>query len=104
MARKGAPHTAQLELLEISLKAKKVDFSKVLAMIDGRYHVSTSDVARVAQPVLRHRIVRTFEAETDGHSTDAIIDRILESVPLDPDRSDAVRLVPGVLRGEGGAA
>merc|ERR1719155_147220 len=36
MARKGgAPHKAQLELLEFSLKAKKVDFSKVLAMIDG---------------------------------------------------------------------
>merc|ERR1719478_139312 len=32
---KGAPHRAQLELLEFSLKAKKVDFSKVLAMIDG---------------------------------------------------------------------
>jgi chromosome segregation ATPase len=31
----GAPHKAQLELLEFSLKAKKVDFSKVLAMIDG---------------------------------------------------------------------
>merc|ERR1719331_2044781 len=29
------PHKAQLELLEFSLKAKKVDFSKVLAMIDG---------------------------------------------------------------------
>merc|ERR1719451_16849 len=39
MARKGAPHTAQLELLEISLKAKKVDFSKVLAMIDGMEQV-----------------------------------------------------------------
>merc|ERR1719311_1005511 len=35
MTRKGAPHKAQLELLELSLKAKKVDFSKVLAMIDG---------------------------------------------------------------------
>merc|ERR1719178_180059 len=35
MARKGSPHKAQLELLEMSLKAKKVDFSKVLAMIDG---------------------------------------------------------------------
>merc|ERR1719387_127963 len=32
---KGAPHRAQLELIEFSLKAKKVDFSKVLAMIDG---------------------------------------------------------------------
>jgi septal ring factor EnvC (AmiA/AmiB activator) len=35
MTRKGGPHKAQLELLELSLKAKKVDFSKVLAMIDG---------------------------------------------------------------------
>jgi len=35
MTVKGAPHKAQLELLEFSLKAKKVDFSKVLAMIDG---------------------------------------------------------------------
>merc|ERR1719271_960614 len=35
MNKKGAPHKAQLELLEFSLKAKQVDFSKVLAMIDG---------------------------------------------------------------------
>merc|ERR1719271_2383342 len=35
MMRAGGPHKAQLELLEFSLKAKQVDFSKVLAMIDG---------------------------------------------------------------------
>merc|ERR1719380_124314 len=45
MARKGAPHTAQLELLEISLKAKKVDFSKVLAMIDGMEKVLKEEQA-----------------------------------------------------------
>merc|ERR1719409_1310449 len=39
MTRKGAPHKAQLELLEFSLKAKKVDFSKVLAMINGMEQV-----------------------------------------------------------------
>merc|ERR1719235_1233075 len=39
MAVKGAPHRAQLELLEFSLKAKKVDFSKVLAMIEGMVEV-----------------------------------------------------------------
>merc|ERR1719380_448808 len=39
MTRKGGPHKAQLELLELSLKAKKVDFSKVLAMIDGMENV-----------------------------------------------------------------
>merc|ERR1719473_2213665 len=45
MARKGAPHTAQLELLEMSLKAKKVDFSKVLAMIDGMEKVLKEEQA-----------------------------------------------------------
>merc|ERR1719326_1785812 len=39
MNKKGAPHKAQLELLEFSLKAKQVDFSKVLAMIDGMVEV-----------------------------------------------------------------
>merc|ERR1719456_1870048 len=35
LAQKSAPHKNQLELIEFSLKAKKVDFSKVIAMIDG---------------------------------------------------------------------
>merc|ERR1719407_13809 len=39
MKTQGAPHKAQLELLEFSLKAKKVDFSKVLAMINGMEQV-----------------------------------------------------------------
>merc|ERR1719409_2647244 len=39
MRTQGAPHKAQLELLEFSLKAKKVDFSKVLAMINGMEQV-----------------------------------------------------------------
>jgi MoxR-like ATPase len=76
--------------------------SKVLAMIDGRYHVSISDVSRVARPVLRHRLIRTFEAETDGRSVDEIIDLVLESVPVDPDRTEPFRLVPEALRGAEG--
>merc|ERR1719313_493720 len=43
MNKLGAPHKAQLELLEFSLKAKKVDFSKVLAMIDGMVAVLTEE-------------------------------------------------------------
>ena len=75
--------------------------AKVLAMIEGRYHASIHDVVRMARPVLRHRLVRTFEAETDGRSTDDIIDAILEHVPVDPDRATPVRLIPGALSGEG---
>merc|ERR1719313_2980141 len=43
MNKLGAPHKAQLELLEFSLKAKKVDFSKGLAMIDGMVAVLTEE-------------------------------------------------------------
>merc|ERR1719263_271424 len=35
LTRKSSPHKSQLELIEFSLKAKAVDFSKVIAMIDG---------------------------------------------------------------------
>ena len=73
--------------------------AKVLAMIDGRYHASIRDVARMAAPVLRHRLVRTFEAETDGRSVDDIVQAVIDSVPVDPDRNEPVRLIPGALSG-----
>ena len=75
--------------------------AKVLAMIEGRYHASIRDVVRLAKPVLRHRLVRTFEAETDGRSVDEIVDVVLAEVPIDPDRTAPVRLIPDALSGEG---
>ncbi len=86
----GSPRAAQAMVMT----------AKVLAMIDGRYHVAIADVMRVAPPVLRHRLVRTFEAETDGHTTDRIIQRLLEVLPRDDDRPEAMRLLPTILRGE----
>ena len=74
--------------------------AKVLAMIDGRYHVSIHDVVRLARPVLRHRLIRTFEAETDGRSVDDIVDAVIAEVPIDPERTEPVRLIPGALSGE----
>merc|ERR1719247_3527558 len=59
LTRKGGPHKAQLELLETSLKAKKVDFSKVLAMIDGMVSVLK-------------------EEQSDDDSTKAFCDKDLE--------------------------
>jgi MoxR-like ATPase len=58
-----------------------ISAAKVKALIDGRYAISFDDVAIVAQPALRHRILRTFEAEADGVSTDEIIRRLLADVP-----------------------
>ncbi len=55
--------------------------AKVRALLAGRYAVSFKDVREVAKPALRHRIVRSFEAEADGVTTDDIITHLLRAVP-----------------------
>jgi len=54
---------------------------KVRAVLRGRFHVTIDDIEAVAHPVLRHRIVPTFNAEAEGINVDQIIDRILAAVP-----------------------
>ena len=54
---------------------------RVRAMMAGRYRVSISDIREVAIPALRHRVGRSFEAEAEGLSTDALIAKILDEVP-----------------------
>jgi MoxR-like ATPase len=55
--------------------------SKVRAVLKGRYHVTVDDVEALAYPVLRHRIVPTFNAEAEGINVDAIIGRLLRETP-----------------------
>ena len=55
---------------------------KARALTSGRYHVSFDDIRDLAHPVLRHRIITNFHAQSEGVTTDAIVDRLLESVPL----------------------
>ena len=54
---------------------------KVRAILNGRFHVTSDDVVALAHPVLRHRVVPTFQAEADGVTIDHIIDHLLETVP-----------------------
>jgi MoxR-like ATPase len=51
------------------------------AACQGRFNVACEDVAAVALPVLRHRLVRTFRAEADEKTTDDIINQLLGDVP-----------------------
>ena len=44
---------------------------------------------RVAKPALRHRIIRSFEGEADGITTDAVVDALLAAVPTRPANVDA---------------
>jgi MoxR-like ATPase len=55
---------------------------KARALTSGRYHVSFEDIRALAHPVLRHRIITNFHAQSEGVTTDVIVDRLLESVPL----------------------
>lgn len=55
--------------------------AKAHAVLYGRYYVSTEDVAAVAHPVLRHRIITNFNAEAEGITTDMVIDKLLERIP-----------------------
>jgi MoxR-like ATPase len=59
---------------------------KARALMHGRYHVSLNDVRALAHPILRHRIIPNFYAESEGITSDALVDRLLEAVP--PPRSD----------------
>ena len=54
---------------------------KVRALLRGRHHVIVDDVEALARPVMRHRIVPTFNAEAEGLTTSEIIDRALKAVP-----------------------
>jgi MoxR-like ATPase len=55
---------------------------KARALTNGRYHVSFEDIRALAHPVLRHRIITNFHAQSEGVTTDHIVDRLLEVVPL----------------------
>ena len=55
--------------------------AKARALLNGRGHVSTGDVAALAKPVLRHRIVANFAAESEGITPDRVIDRLIEETP-----------------------
>ncbi|MCE5278993.1 MAG: MoxR family ATPase [Planctomycetaceae bacterium] len=56
---------------------------KARAMLRGRYHVSIEDIQAVALPVLRHRIILNFAAQSEGFNADDIVRKLLEAVPAD---------------------
>ncbi|MBP7934104.1 MAG: MoxR family ATPase [Phycisphaerae bacterium] len=55
--------------------------AKVRALLQRRYHATTDDVQALAHPILRHRIVPTFNAEAEGITVDVIVDRMLAAMP-----------------------
>jgi MoxR-like ATPase len=56
--------------------------SKARALMDGRYSVHFDDIRALAKPVLRHRILKNFHAESERVTTDNIVDQLLAYVPV----------------------
>jgi MoxR-like ATPase len=55
--------------------------AKARALSRKRYHVTYEDVASVIVPVLRHRMILNFHAESDSVDTDEVLNRLVASVP-----------------------
>jgi MoxR-like ATPase len=55
--------------------------AKAHAVLNGKQHVSADDVAAVADPILRHRLILNFTAQSEGVTVEAIVRRLLKAVP-----------------------
>lgn len=57
--------------------------AKVRAVLHGQSHVSTDDIAAVAKPVLRHRLVTNFNADAEGIDSDKVVEQLLKEIPAE---------------------
>ncbi len=56
--------------------------AKARALTQGRYNVSFEDIRALAHPVMRHRILTNFHAESEGVTSGELVDKLLEAVPV----------------------
>ncbi len=56
--------------------------AKARALTTGRVNVTFDDIRHLAKPVLRHRILTNFHAESEGVTTDHLVDQLIEAVPV----------------------
>jgi MoxR-like ATPase len=54
--------------------------AKARALMNGRYHVTRDDIKHLALPVMRHRVLTNYFAESDGVSTDDVLNRLIEAL------------------------
>ncbi|MBI2825663.1 MAG: AAA family ATPase [Planctomycetia bacterium] len=84
----GAPEFVQ-DQLNWGAGPRAVQFlilgGKSRALLHGRTHVTTDDIRALAKPVFRHRLVVNFAAESEGVTTDDIVDRLLDVTPTKED-------------------
>ncbi|MEN6493844.1 MAG: MoxR family ATPase [Thermoguttaceae bacterium] len=84
----GTPEFVQ-EQLSWGAGPRAVQFlilgAKARALLHGRTHVIADDIQALVKPVLRHRLVLSFTAESEGVTTDSVVDRLLAETPSKED-------------------
>ncbi len=73
MIRYGASPRASIALIQAA---------RANAFLDGREHVAPKDIRAVSMPVLRHRVITTYEAEAEGVASESIVQQVLDAVPV----------------------
>jgi MoxR-like ATPase len=53
--------------------------AKARALMEGRYHVNEDDIRALALPVLRHRVLTNYQAESDGMSADKVLSEMIDT-------------------------
>ena len=56
--------------------------ARAIAFLNGRHYVTPQDVKTIAMDVLRHRVTVTYEAEAENISSENVIERILNALPV----------------------
>ena len=65
--------------------------AKAKAVMEGRSYATAEDIRAIAHPVLRHRIITTFKAESDGITSDLVVDKLLDEIS---ERHDDDKIAP----------
>ncbi|MBL8841305.1 MAG: AAA family ATPase [Planctomycetes bacterium] len=83
-AQRGLRELAPMILYGASPRASiaLVRAARARALLEGRPFVLPEDVKRVGHDVLRHRVITTYEAEAEGLSSQQVVSRIFETVPV----------------------
>jgi MoxR-like ATPase len=89
MTRPGSEHAPDFvdKWIEYGASVRAAQYlilgGKARALMQGRYHVDYEDVRALAQPVLRHRVLTNFQADSERVTSDAIIQQLLSRVPVE---------------------
>jgi MoxR-like ATPase len=59
-----------------------INGAKAVAAMSGRYQVMPEDIRQVAVPVLRHRLSTNFQAQAEGLSTDDVVKKLIQLIPI----------------------